>query len=176
MKRKFDEINNQSLIININDKCPICMEKLKNTNLTITKCGHKFCHTCLDSHSCSDSKCPICRTDMETKKKIKTLCNCDIRESVSTSMYNANPYLDNLCKRIMKNLLDTISDQRIKDETFQNDEDISDIRKILVEKLKEDKNFEDNIIKFLFKEIGYFTIISSNNACFHLKSIFESLT
>ena len=176
MKRKYDEINNESLSININDKCPICMEKLENTNLTITKCGHKFCHTCLDSYSCNNNKCPICRTDMETKMKIKTLCNCDIRESVSRTMYNANPHLNNLCKRIMKKLLNTISDHKLKDETFQNDQDINEIRKILVEKLEEDINFEDNMINFLYKEISYFSIISSNSACLYLKSIFESLT
>lgn len=176
MKRKYDEINNESSIIDIDDKCPICMEKLGNTNLTITKCGHKFCHTCLDSYSCNNNKCPICRADIETNIKIKTLCNCDIRESVSRSMYNANPHLNNLCKRIIKKLLYSISDHELKDETFQDDKDINDIRELLVEKLEEDKDFEDNVVEFLFKEIGYFTLITSKNACFHLKSIFESLT
>ena len=55
MKRKYEELNND------NDICPICLGNMGNKNLTITKCGHKFCHTCLDTHSCKDNKCPICR-------------------------------------------------------------------------------------------------------------------
>ena len=66
MKRKINQTESSSVTIDTDEKCPICMEALKNTNLTITKCGHKFCHTCLDAHSCNDFKCPICRTDMET--------------------------------------------------------------------------------------------------------------
>ena len=177
MKRKFDEFNNQNVLIDKEDKCPICMEDLQNKNLTITKCGHKFCHTCIDIHSCSDSKCPVCRTDMKTKKQIKTLCDCDIRESVSNAMYNAtDPHLTNLCKRITKKFLEDFSEHKLIDETFQNDQDINDIRKVLVEKFKEDKKFKDDIFKFLFNEIFYFSMVNSTEACSELRSIFETLT
>ena len=177
MKRKYNEIDNKSSTIDVNDKCPICMENLENKNLTITKCGHKFCHTCLDTHSCKDNKCPVCRTDMETKMKIKTLCDCDIRESVSTAMYNASdPHLTNLCKRIIKKFLENFSEHELKDEVFQKDQDISDIRKVLVEKFKEDVKFKDDIFKFLFHEIFYFSMINSTEACSELRSVYESLT
>ena len=176
MKRKFDEFNNQNSLIDKQDKCPICMEDLQNKNLTITKCGHKFCHTCLDLHSCSNNKCPICRTDMKTKMKIKTLCNCDIQESVSKSMYDSNPYLINLCKRITKKILNTCRDHELSNEEFQNDKDISDIRKVLIENLEDDNKFKYEISKFLYEEIGNFTIVNSDSACLYLKSIFESLT
>ena len=80
MKRVFNKISSdtsqrdtsQRDTSNI-DNCSICMGNLGRTNITITKCGHTFCHTCLDHHSCIDSKCPLCRQDMETKKKIKDM-------------------------------------------------------------------------------------------------------
>lgn len=51
------------------DECPICMEKIGDTNKTILRCGHQFCVTCLlqnvevisknkDKFHC---ECPICR-------------------------------------------------------------------------------------------------------------------
>ena len=89
MKRKFDEFNNQNILIEKEDKCPICMEDLQNKNLTITKCGHKFCHTCIDIHSCSDSKCPVCRTDMKTKKQIDDVAQTKIRETQANNLFNA---------------------------------------------------------------------------------------
>ena len=52
MKKKLDEIINNTINLNsINnlhqsdDSCSICMENIGTTNITITKCGHKFCHT-----------------------------------------------------------------------------------------------------------------------------------
>lgn len=173
MKRKFNETNNQIELKD--DKCPICLEKIGDKNITITKCGHKFCHTCLDSHSCIDSKCPLCRKDMKTKTKIKTLCDCDIRESVSNAMYNStDPHLTNLCKRITKKFLEEFSEYNLTNETFQNNQDINDIRKVLVEKLKDDEKFQNNIFKFLFNEIFYFSMVNSTEACSELRSIYES--
>ena len=82
MKRKFNQIDSSSQLTEQNEKCPICMDDLKTKNLTITKCGHKFCHTCLDAHSCNDFKCPICRyskilrsLDYRYKKLYKYLLN-----------------------------------------------------------------------------------------------------
>lgn len=173
MKRKFDETNNQTELKD--DKCPICLEKMADKNVTITKCGHKFCHTCLDSHSCTDSKCPLCRKDMETKTKVKTLCHCDIQESVTKAIYDSNPYLINLCKRITKKILNTCALHELDDKEFQEDQDIDDIRKILVEKLQDDSRFKIQINQFLYEEICDFTMVNSDHACFHLKSIFESM-
>lgn len=51
------------------DECPICMEKIGDTNKTILRCGHQFCVTCLLQNFEVISKnkqkfhceCPICR-------------------------------------------------------------------------------------------------------------------
>jgi len=51
------------------DECPICMDKIGNTNKTILRCGHQFCVTCLFQNIEVISKnkqkfhceCPICR-------------------------------------------------------------------------------------------------------------------
>ena len=172
MKRKYEEINSSSILINIDDKCPICMDKLKENNLTITKCGHKFCHTCLDSHSYKDNKCPICRTDMETKKK-KTLCNCAIIESVSESLRESNPYLNNLCKRITKKFLNIMVENEFENKDIENNQEFKDIRKKISDELGDDKNFRFQILKFLFEEISYFSFVNSNNSCLYLKTLFE---
>ena len=122
MKRKFEEMINDSLCeINnaqqSNDRCqtcqtcqtcPICMEKLGTTNITITKCGHKFCHTCLDEYSSTNNICPLCRTNMETKIKNRNICNCHIRKSVKKALTDSNHHLNNLCKRLIKKLFNKI--------------------------------------------------------------------
>jgi len=51
------------------DECPICMEKIGDTNKTILRCGHQFCVTCLlqnfevisKNKDKSHCECPICR-------------------------------------------------------------------------------------------------------------------
>jgi SNF2 family DNA or RNA helicase len=45
--------------------CPICLDDIEQSTLTITKCGHKFCWDCLFEtfnikSSVSDFKCPTC--------------------------------------------------------------------------------------------------------------------
>lgn len=180
MKRKFEEMND-SININIDDNCPICMEKLQDKNITITKCGHKFCHKCLDLHSCSDSKCPMCREDMETKIKVKTICDCDIRYSVSKTLHESTPHLNNLCKRVTKNFLQSVSECNIDNiiEEGENSnlskEIINDVRNKIIQNLKEDKDFKFNILKDIFQDIAYFTMVNSNCACLNLKQIFESM-
>jgi hypothetical protein len=42
-------------------ECPICYEQLGETNVCITKCGHKFCIGCLFRHSERSNDCPMCR-------------------------------------------------------------------------------------------------------------------
>ena len=178
MKRKFEDINS-SIYININDNCPICMEKLKNTNLTITKCGHKFCHSCLDSHSCNDNKCPICRTNMETKINTK-ICDCDINYSVTKALDDSTPNLNNLGKRIIKKFIESISELDLHEilnenkNTFLTHEVINDIKSKITNNLNEDNNYKIDILKYLFMEVGYFSMVNSNYACHNLKNICDT--
>lgn len=53
-------------------ECPICFEVLGKTNFATTTCGHTFCLSCLLSNLKINSTCPLCRADIEQKKKITT--------------------------------------------------------------------------------------------------------
>jgi len=49
----------------VDHTCPICLDEIDKSALTITKCGHKFCWDCLFEtfnikYSKSDFKCPTC--------------------------------------------------------------------------------------------------------------------
>lgn len=52
----FEKINSKTSC-----ECPICYEQLGETNVCITKCGHKFCIGCLFKHSERSNDCPMCR-------------------------------------------------------------------------------------------------------------------
>lgn len=45
--------------------CGICWDDLKNSNVMVTKCGHKFCCDCILSHfqAAQGNNCPLCRTE-----------------------------------------------------------------------------------------------------------------
>lgn len=172
MKRKFEEIDN-SFIISGNDKCPICLETLQDKNLTITKCGHKFCHTCLDEHSYKDSACPICRTDMETKTKINSLCDCDINHSVKRALNESIPHLNNLNLRIEKKFLNLFENLDLKLDDSKSKEEINNLRKDLCKKLYDNQQFKLDISRFLNEEIFHFSMVKSITACRYLKDISE---
>ena len=56
---KEDYSNGKNII-----ECPICMDTITPSTLSITNCGHKFCTTCRDKIRCRDARCPTCRTDL----------------------------------------------------------------------------------------------------------------
>ena len=49
------------------ESCPICMDTIGETDITVLRCGHTFCSHCLLSHTlrCAmkqvDCSCPVCR-------------------------------------------------------------------------------------------------------------------
>ncbi|NBO98867.1 MAG: DEAD/DEAH box helicase [Proteobacteria bacterium] len=45
-------------------ECPICMDTIPDGQLTLTKCGHKFCWDCITRAHESGGKCPMCKTVM----------------------------------------------------------------------------------------------------------------
>ena len=49
--------------------CPICLEKLKKTNISITICNHIFCTSCLLSSIQENNNCPLCRKQLVEPKK-----------------------------------------------------------------------------------------------------------
>ena len=165
------------------ESCPICMEDLENTNITITKCGHKFYHTCIDAHSYLNDECPICRKNMGTKMKARKICNCEIVQSVNLSILESHHYLNNLCKRLIKNVFKLINDHKedIETEIYgkveRKDTDqeyiyvINKILKILGEK----DEFKKKTMNLFHHNILNYTIVNSNQSCLKLRSIFEQI-
>ena len=51
-------------------KCPICMDLVKQSKTTTTKCGHQFCSSCLDKWEEQSNSCPMCRAQLQEIKKI----------------------------------------------------------------------------------------------------------
>ena len=49
--------------------CPICLEQLEKTNISITICNHTFCTTCLLMSIQKNTKCPLCRNELIKKKE-----------------------------------------------------------------------------------------------------------
>jgi hypothetical protein len=59
--KMFEKIHSNEMIKKTPCECPICYEPLGETNVCITKCGHKFCIGCLFKHSERSNDCPMCR-------------------------------------------------------------------------------------------------------------------
>jgi len=61
-KNMFEEVEPKEPInLKPSCECPVCYEPLGETNVCITKCGHKFCIGCLFRHSERSNDCPMCR-------------------------------------------------------------------------------------------------------------------
>ena len=45
----------------VTTECPICIEKLTETDLIVTRCGHSFHSSCLLKHLNRNDNCPCCR-------------------------------------------------------------------------------------------------------------------
>jgi len=41
--------------------CPVCFEKIKDTNCGTTACGHNFCLSCIVKAGRNNNDCPLCR-------------------------------------------------------------------------------------------------------------------
>ncbi len=78
-------------IDNPNDECPICYDVFTNNDYFITKCGHKFCGSCIFKHyNGKDNKvnttCPLCR---------QSFLNIDIQEFTQSRTNLWNDYTIN---------------------------------------------------------------------------------
>ena len=59
----------------VEDICPICLDCLSCSEITTTKCGHKFHTNCLVS---SISKCPMCREKLHTESARQNITYAEI--------------------------------------------------------------------------------------------------
>ena len=69
LRRTYNYLKNKLETIDENDSCPICLEDIEKENLTLTKCGHKFCWDCINmlykTNNSNVIKCPQCKSDMK---------------------------------------------------------------------------------------------------------------
>jgi hypothetical protein len=62
--------------INYDNSCIVCYDPLDlEVGFETTKCGHKYCHRCFDSHMKVDNKCAMCRTVLKEEKMVEDPCN-----------------------------------------------------------------------------------------------------
>ena len=64
------ESNIPTKVVEIEDdreECPICYNHLGDTDVFVTKCGHKFCVGCATQHLCNSTACPMCRSEIVKK-------------------------------------------------------------------------------------------------------------
>ena len=66
LKTAVDSLHNKETT------CPICLDNIENGQVTITKCGHKFCWDCIfETHKSKEHhnfKCPSCNTMLATNE------------------------------------------------------------------------------------------------------------
>ena len=83
LNKKKDDCDNDNNNNNDDDEpCAVCMDQIPEDNIGVTKCGHIFCHDCLNIVVTKDHKCPYCRTAlgstdifMISYEKKKTISN-----------------------------------------------------------------------------------------------------
>jgi len=74
ISRTYNYLKSRLENLQNSDTCPICLDEIDINNLSITKCGHKFCWDCLyQTHKAKESfsatiKCPSCNTLMSNKE------------------------------------------------------------------------------------------------------------
>jgi hypothetical protein len=53
----------------IDKDCPVCFNNLCDTanTISVTKCGHKFCFSCILQNMNYSKQCPMCRVDLDYK-------------------------------------------------------------------------------------------------------------
>ena len=66
-KKTCPELSEKRDKVIASESCPICMDTMGETDITVLRCGHTFCSHCVLSHTlrCAmklvDCSCPVCR-------------------------------------------------------------------------------------------------------------------
>lgn len=47
--------------------CPVCINSFEDRDIVVIKCGHKYCSECISVINERDSKCPMCRCEIDNK-------------------------------------------------------------------------------------------------------------
>lgn len=65
--------------------CPICSDLFIKP--ITTHCGHTFCSVCLTTSTSSDSRCPMCRTDIIVDKISNNVVLCSMLDKIKSKNY-----------------------------------------------------------------------------------------
>lgn len=97
INKKIEECNEEL------ENCPICYEELGQRDICITKCGHKYCMSCLFKHAEKSLDCPMCRTKIvdreeNNRSRQNSLSNEQIMDMVNNDMSIDVDYMDQLLR------------------------------------------------------------------------------
>lgn len=155
MKRKLEEDNNEknNKKQKIYEMCPICLENMKDNNLVITECNHKFCFTCLMKSCENKNECPLCRSQINhiKIKKLPIFRNVDLFDNICDSIGNPIYNLFSLIDKTKRKIFDLI---RNTDEEFDDEE--YEFKELIIDKLDDSQNFSDRIDLSLMDDIQVF--------------------
>ena len=60
-----DELKVLLTELNKRVQCPVCLDDMEPSNLEISKCGHKYCQSCLETLKAQPNPmCALCRTSL----------------------------------------------------------------------------------------------------------------
>jgi len=116
MKRSFSNINIS--------KCAVCYEDLKDVNICVTECGHKFCITCLFKSLEVKKECPCCRSDIFdiNKNKCEKLNEESIHHLIFLNKHNLmRQNFLGIIKQKLNNLIKNILDSYSKNKCNCNE-------------------------------------------------------
>ena len=70
IKSKYNIFNSFNEKVKEVKCCPICLEDITNSVMTVTECGHFFCGSCISASvkQHNINKCPMCRAQINSKK------------------------------------------------------------------------------------------------------------
>lgn len=105
------------------ENCPICFESLKNSNLCVTKCNHKYCVPCFIRHMQNpnaNGNCPLCREDLMDDKLKDTLIEANIKNGDEDTSFDDVALLLSLNEVGANDDAITIIDEEIEEYREEN--------------------------------------------------------
>jgi SNF2 family DNA or RNA helicase len=99
--------------------CPICLDEIEKDNITITKCGHKFCWNCIyntfksNTNGNSNIKCPCCNNIISIKDLYLLKDN---KKEDSSSLIELNSIIESVKSTKIGNIIHFLKTTLKKDD------------------------------------------------------------
>ena len=116
-------------------ECVICQNKVEKKNITITKCNHVFCASCLFKNIRYNNKCPLCREVLTLPPIKKYYLSPEIIEhAIYQQITLHEDTLKNNIYNFINEHMNTIN-QEDTNEPILNEEEIMDITVKILESM-----------------------------------------